>query len=84
MAAAAAHDVPAEPVEAVGGGVAEWNSRGSDRHLHLHSGYVAPSGGGGGGGGSMAAAEVLNLAGVMTKQSLPIYYKVTTEGGKVV
>jgi hypothetical protein len=31
----------------------------------------------------MSASEVLSLVGVLTKQSLPIHYKVTTDGGKV-
>jgi hypothetical protein len=79
VAAAAAHDVPTEPLEVVGGGVAEWR-RDRDRHLHLHSPHAAPRAGGP--NGPMAAAEVLNLVGVLTKQSLPIHYKVTTEAGK--
>jgi hypothetical protein len=79
LAAASAHGVPPEPVEPVGGGVAEWR-RNRDRHLHLHSAYAAPRAGAP--GGPMAPAEVLGLAGVLTKQSLPIHYRVTTEGGK--
>ncbi|KAI8464948.1 MAG: hypothetical protein J3K34DRAFT_489495 [Monoraphidium minutum] len=79
LAAAAANGVPSEAVEVVGGGVMEWR-RDRDRALHLHSGHAAAARAGG--GGAMAPREVLNLAGVLTKQSLPIHYKVTTEGGK--
>lgn len=79
MGLAAAHDVPAEPLEMIGGGVMEWR-RDRDRHLHLHSAFVSPHSGGP--NGPMTAAEVLNLTGVLTKQSLPIHYKVTTDGSK--
>ncbi|KIY91908.1 hypothetical protein MNEG_16055 [Monoraphidium neglectum] len=79
MSTAAANDVTAEPLEVVGGGVMEWR-RDRDRHLHLHSAYVTPAGRGP--NGPMSTAEVLNLAGVLTKQSLPIHYKVSTDHGK--
>lgn len=81
LATAASHGVPSEPLETVGGGVMEWR-RDRDRHLHLHSGYASPPGACGP-NGPMSPAEVLNLVGVLTKQSLPITYKVTTECGKV-
>ncbi|GBF89057.1 hypothetical protein Rsub_01774 [Raphidocelis subcapitata] len=74
VAAAAAHEVPTEPLETVGGGVMEWR-RDRDRHLHLHSPFVAPTSG-------MAASEVLSLTAVLSKQSLPIHYRVTAQGGK--
>lgn len=52
----------------------EWR-RDRDRHLHLHSPFVAPASG-------MTSGEVLNLAAVLSKQSLPIHYRVTAQGGK--
>ena len=80
MAAAASQAVPVEPLERDAGGVMEWR-RDRDRHLHLHSAYVSPHAAAGP-NGPMTMAEVLTLVGVMTKQSLPIHYKVTTDGGR--
>lgn len=51
-----------------------------DRNLHISGGYVAASSGRQGPG---TAAEVMNLAAVLTKQALPMHYRVTSEGGKV-
>lgn len=79
LAIAAQNDVPAEPLETIGGGVMEWR-RDRDRHLHLHSAFVAPHSSGP--NGPMTTGEVLSLAGVLTKQSLPIHYKVTLDGGR--
>jgi hypothetical protein len=79
MAACAAHDVCAEAIEVVGGGIMEWR-RHRDRHLHISGGYVAPASGL---GGPSTGMEVMNLAAVLTKQHLPMHYKVTSEGGKV-
>ncbi|KAF8060056.1 hypothetical protein HT031_004995 [Scenedesmus sp. PABB004] len=78
MAACAGHDVRAETIEVVGGGVMEWR-RHRDRHLHISGGYVAPASGA---GGPSTAGEVMSLAAVLTKQHLPMHYKVTSEGGK--
>ncbi|KIZ02453.1 hypothetical protein MNEG_5504 [Monoraphidium neglectum] len=79
LAAASAHGVPPEPLEPIGGGVMEWR-RERDRHLHLHSGFLSKHAGGQ--GGPMTAQEVLNLAGVLTRPSLPMHYKLTSEGGR--
>lgn len=79
MAACAAHDVCAEAIEVVGGGIMEWR-RHRDRHLHISGGYVGPASGP---GGPSTGSEVMNLAAVLTKQHLPMHYKVTSEGGKV-
>jgi hypothetical protein len=57
----------------------EWR-RERDRHLHLHSGFLSKHAGGQ--GGPMTAQEVLNLAGVLTRPSLPMHYKLTSEGGR--
>lgn len=73
----AQHGLPVEMMEMIGSGVMEWR-RDRDRHLRIHSGVVsAPDTAG------MKASELINLAGVLTKQSLPIHYKVSIAGGKV-
>jgi len=79
VAAATKHGVPVEPMEQIGGGVADWR-RDRARLLHLSQPFVSHHSGGP--NGQMTAADVLSLVGVLTKQSLPIHYKVTTEGGK--
>lgn len=79
MSTAAAHGLPVEPLETLGGGVMEWR-RDRDRHLQLHSGFVSRASGAAAGPGS--AAEVLNLAAVLTRQSLPMTHKVSSEAGK--
>lgn len=56
----------------------EWSAH-RDRHLHISGGYVTP---GALTGGPSTPAEVTSLAAVLTRQALPMHYRVTTEGGK--
>lgn len=66
-----------EHLEVMGGGVMEWR-RERDRHLHLHSGFTCTP--------HIAVAqpatwqEILNLAAVLTKQHLPVHFKVSIQG----
>lgn len=68
-------------LEVMGGGVMEWR-RDRDRHVHLHSGFLAAGGMPGAAGKPGSAAELLNLAAVLTQQSLPVTHKVTIEGAQ--
>ncbi len=79
LMAAGANNVTPEALESCGGGTMEWR-RDRDRHLSIHSGYVQPHSTA---TGAMTAMEVMNLACVLTKQHLPMHYKVTVEGGRM-
>lgn len=59
----------------MGGGVMEWR-RDRDRHLRIHSGFVGPQAPSGV-SVPAAVAELLSLAAVLTKQSLPTHFHVT-------
>lgn len=65
--------------ELLGGGIMEWR-RDRDRHLHLHSGFTSPTPCP---GGPACAADVLNLAAVLTRQQLPMTYKVSVDGLRI-
>jgi hypothetical protein len=78
IAAAAAHGVPAEALETVGGGVMAWR-RDRARHLLIHGALPAPSAPTGP-NGPLAAGDVLKLAGTLVRGALPITYQVTLEG----
>ena len=67
----------------LGGGIMDWTREGDqDKHVHLHSAYstdgTKSSGGSGGGAVPSRPAELLNLASVLVRQSMPASYKVTT------
>lgn len=76
---AATADVPAAPVELIGGGIMEWR-RERDRHLHLSAGYLAahPAP-----GGPSNAGEVMDIAAALTRQALPCHFRVSVEGGQM-
>lgn len=71
------HGLPMEAIEVVGGGVMEWR-RDRDRHLHIHDGFVTNIS-----TQSMTPDDLVNLAGVLTKQCLPMHYKVSIGDQKV-
>ena len=60
----------------MGGGLMEW-SRDGERRLNLHSGYVSVSQCR---HHTTQPTEILNLAGVLVKQNLPITYRLSVEG----
>ncbi len=66
-----------ETVEVMGGGVMEWR-RDRDRHLHLHSGFVADAGAPPP-GRPASPTELLNLAAVLTRQSLPPHFRISLD-----
>jgi hypothetical protein len=74
MQRCAAQGVQPEPLEVMGGGIMEWR-RDRDRHLFIRQGYADLASG-------MSGKEVMNLAAVLTKQSLALGYKVSVDGGR--
>ena len=69
----------ADSVTVLGGGIMEWSARGDgsvgDRHLRLHSAHSAADVGG---GVPSRPSDLLNLASVLVRQSLPPTCHVTT------
>jgi len=72
MQVAALHGMLPELLQVMGGGICEWR-RDRDRHLHMHSPFVSDTHAAG------KPRELLNLASVLIKQSMPVSYKVTME-----
>ncbi len=89
MAVAQRNNVPFAPLHVMGGGVMEWR-RDRDRHLALHSGFVADRATSAGAGwvpggpaarGPSSPLDLLNLASVLARTRFPANYRITVVGG---